>query len=1023
MLNLAREKLLASTIISGFAATFVAAGVAVAQAPAPTPAPAAPAPAAKEAAASEEVVVTGTRVKRPGITSASPITTVGVQEMKLQQTPEVEKLIRNLPASIPGDNPAVNNGTSGAATVNLRGVGTQRTLVMLDGKRMVPFDINGVADIATVPLAMVDRVDVITGGASAVYGSDAIAGAVNFVLKKDFEGVAINTSFSTTDKGDGNTWDASAVIGANLGDGRGNVTLGVNYTSRQAILLGQRDFGRVEVASGTGNGLSGVLTPAPIANCGGPNVFGGIGGADGGSSATIPTRIGLRSPAGALQFREDGTLSANCSRFNFNPYNYYQTPQERYSFMATAHYQINDNVEAYARAMFSNTVVRQQIAPSGLFTDPFNIPLANPFLSAQARAEIINRYNAALIAGTRTMATLQVQDLNANGVVDIADTINVTLARRTVELGPRSTTYDSSAYQVLIGLRGDFGASWHWDISYQHGSTTKSNISAGYSNKSAIQLALMATNPNTCLGGGSCVPIDLFHGAGSITPAMADFARATALLKSTYQQDIISANVNGELAAVVSPWAETPLQLAFGMEYRQERGEQTPDECLKLFPTSCLGGAGGPTLPAKSAFDVYEMYAEAIMPIIENMPGAKKLQIEAAYRYSEYNPAGQNSTWKVGLTWEPMDGLRLRVMKQRAVRAPAVGELLPPSIGLVNGDGDPCSDGNTNAGGQSLIDTALRLRCIANGVPAFQFTPSVGRPGFFDSAASDIIAGQINVTVGTDPNNLPRPEVADTLTAGVVWQPDFFGSSIVNPVISLDYYKINITDVIDSYAAQEVLNACLVDNLAAFCPLIRRDSQGSLTEAGASVFTLTTNTPYRKAEGIELGVSFGVDLDEAFGTTDAGKLNFAFNGNMYLKNEYQTHPLFAAIDCLGHYGNNCGNPRPEYRWTLRTTYETGDWTISALWRHLGEATAEPGLAAGIFPAFRRIRPYDYLDLAVSWQAMEEVGITLSANNVLNQNPPIVGNQSGTTSSNSGNTFPSVYDTYGTVYTLGFNLRF
>eukprot|EP01032_Pedospumella_encystans_P037655 gene37655-42648_t len=254
---------------------------------------------------------------------------------------------------------------------------------------MTPYNISGVVDISTVPQAMLERVDILTGGASTVYGSDAMSGVINFVLKKDFEGIEVDVKRSITGDNDGQIVTASVAMGANLDDGRGNVAMSMNWTQRDAVLLADRPFGIVGVASAAsanGAGLSGIAPPPP-AGCGGPNVV-----AVGGSTTGIPTRMTYMGGGG--QFRDDGTLGANCSVFNFNPYNYYQTPQERYSATAIARYDINDHVEAYGRATFAATNIRQQIAPSGVFGNLFNVPLNNPFLSAQARARIISEANA-----------------------------------------------------------------------------------------------------------------------------------------------------------------------------------------------------------------------------------------------------------------------------------------------------------------------------------------------------------------------------------------------------------------------------------------------------------------------------------------------------------------------------------------------------------------------------------------------------------------------------------------------------
>ena len=1015
MLNLTRERLLASTMISGFAAGLLAAGAAYAQDAAP---------AAATAAAEEEVVVTGTRIQRPGMTSTSPVTSIDANEIALKQTPEVERILRDLPVTVPGDGGNVNNGTGGASTVDLRGLGENRTLVLLDGKRMTPYDTAGFVDVSIIPVSLLERVDIVTGGASAVYGSDAVAGAVNFILKKNFEGVAIDTEYSVSGKGDGATFSTTGTIGANVDDGRGNVTLTMGYMNRQGVQLGARDYGRYNVDTPSGAGLGGTPT-LPSDNCLAENT------ATTGSGTTVPGRIILGTGL-SRQFRNDGTLGGNCNGFNFNPFNYYQTPQDRYSFLGTAEYDISPNVTVYGRAMFANTVVRQQVAPSGVFGNPFDVPLSNPFISAAARAAIIQDYNvdgytraltSAAAAGepaptfAEYFADLGVTDVNGDGLLDAGDTVELAILRRTPELGERSTTYEGTLYQVTLGVKGNVSEDWSYDLSYSHGRSKRSELSAGYTNVANIATAL---DPAACAEEDACVPLNLFGGEGSITPEMAAYASATAMIDRVYTQDIVSGVMSGTLGGATMPWAQDPIAIAFGMEYRQERGTVTPDECWKLAPTSCLGGAGGNILPLTGGFDVYEMFAEAIVPIVQDQPGFESLTLEIGGRYSEYSPGGQNQTYKAGLNWEPVSGLRLRGMFQRAVRAPNVGELSGPQrTQLDNASFDPCSnygtldeDGNPlPLAEQRVIDATLRARCIATGMTG-------GQVGI----VPDISAGQINVFIGTDPLALPSPEKADTLTLGMVFQPDFLGDAIIAPSLSIDYYRIQIDGPISSYAAQDVLDACYEGGVASFCSLIQRVN-GNLLVAGSGVETYTTNLQMLEAEGIEVGASFGVELADLIGGDDAGRLDFSFYGNMYLTNEFQNVAVLPITDCLGYYGKACADVAHEYRWTQRTTYSIGDWQFSALWRHLSEVEVRPEEADAVFPGFHRIGAYDYLDLAVSYQIIEEAGITLAVTNVFDRKPPIIGNETGPTDINSGNTFPSNYDTLGQVFSMGINLRF
>ena len=949
----------------------------------------------------EQIVVTGTRITLPGVESSSPITSVGAAEIQLLQQPEVEKIVRILPVSAPSDGQNVNNGTAGAATINLRGLGSQRNLILMDGKRLTPYNINGIVDTSIIPTALIERLDIITGGASAVYGSDAIAGALNFVMKQDFEGVEINADYGFTEEGDGDTKSISLTLGSNVADGRGNVVLGVNWSDRAGVQLGARPLGQLGIVTATGAGYQNYLDgkgpiPAP-AGCGGPNSV-----ASGGSTTTLPTRVAIAGGPGLGQFREDGTLGSNCSVFNFNPYNYYQTPQERFGGIAMGSFEINDHAEAYARFLYSNTEVRQQVAPSGIFGTAYFTPLANPFIGDQARTRMITIANTGRVAGTvtKTGDFPNWRDVNNNNVVDADDYLNISYRRRTVEFGERSTTYNNDAFQMMAGVRGDIVADWNYDVSYQYGSSSRTNISAGYTNVTNVGYALDTTDGVTCANGDpSCVPINMFGGFGAITGPMAAYSSAVAMEKQDYEQMIMSASVSGPIGTL--PWVNDPIGLSIGAEYRDESGVTVPDECWKLAPSSCLGGAGGNILPIRGGFHVWEVFGEAIIPLISDVPFIQSFDLEVGYRYSDYTPTGNDSTYKYGFNWRPFESVLVRAMYQRAARAPNVGELAAPqTTGLDNAQFDPCSEGNPD-----VITPELRALCISTGMTAAQ----VG-------TVEDIVSGQINGFFGTDLDSLPEPEQADTYTVGVVWTPDFGGETFKNWIFSVDYYDIKIEDVIGEFTSQEVLDGCYVGGQADQCSKIVRVG-GTLTLPGSGVELYTTNLEYLQAEGVEFAFSFGVDLG------GFGELNFSGNYNQYLTQESQSSKLTPVLDCLGYYGVSCAAPLPEQRWIQRTTWTMGIFDVSYLWRHTGETEVEEVQIPVTYKKFQKIDSFDYLDLYASVNLFDNTRLSLGIQNVTEEDPPVVGNEAGSTTFNSGNTFPSHYDTLGRVYTVGINVKF
>ena len=960
----------------------------------------------------ETVIVTGSRIRRPGLSSSSPITSISLEEIEFQQEVEVEQILRSLPSTIPGDGQNVNNGTDGVSTVNLRALGPERNLVLLNGRRMTPANFRGRVDLSTIPTALIERIDVVTGGASAVYGSDAIAGAVNIVLKQDFEGFDLQINNTTTGDNDADTDNISLTLGSALEGGRGHVALSLSWSEREAVLLGARALGQIGIETGSGAGFdnfnAGLGPQDAPTNCQGPGAV-----ATGGSTTSMPTRANIAGAGNVGQFQEDRTLftgdagtglgpRGGCSVFNFNPFNFYQTPQERYNAFFTGNFEFNENLEVYSTVSYSNITVDSQVAPSGTFGAQFNVPMANPFLGDQARSEILSFANSSVALGTLLPGSTgdNWNDVNGNGIVDSADYLKMQLRRRTLELGARSEQYDTEYFTFLAGARGSLLGDWNYDVSFQYGESNRTTVRDGYTNLTNIQNALDSVDGVTCANGdSSCVPIDLFGGFGTITPAMAGYARAIAFQQQKYDQSIGQIILDGPVDFIQVPSASTPLALSVGFETRDEFGSLNPDECLKLAPASCQGGAGGNLLPIAGGFRVDEFFVEGFLPLVDGLDFVDSLNLEFGYRDSDYNTVGNVNTWKVGLNWTVNDSLLFRVMEQEATRAPNIEELFSPvTTALRNATLDPCSIANVGN-----IDARLQGLCESTGMLPAQ----VG-------VLQDIVSGQVNTLEGSSLTNAPSAETADTFTVGFVWTPDV--PVFENVMLSVDYYDIDITDVIGEFSAQEVLDQCYVLGNAASCANVVR-VDGDLTTPASGIRRLTTNLDYEKSTGYEVSFSFGYDLG------DFGDLSFSGNINKYSEQESQSSSTSPVIDCSGFFGTSC-DPVSDVRWTQRTSWNWNDLTASLQWRHIGGVDVERPEAAATFAAFRSIDDYDYLDAYISYNVWDDrVRLSIGIDNITDEEPPVLGNESGDTSSNSGNTYPSNYDTLGRMYTFGARLSF
>ncbi|WP_405219780.1 TonB-dependent receptor domain-containing protein [Lentisalinibacter sediminis] len=1001
----------------------------------------------------EEVVVTGTRIQDTNVIAASPVTTIGAEEIALKQTPNIERVLRDLPITIPGDGENVNNGTAGQATLDLRGLGPERMLILINGKRLTPYDINGIVTTDVIPVNMLERVDIVTGGASAVYGSDAMSGAVNFVLRDDFQGVEIDVGYSDMNSsaevnggGEHTTW-VNALFGINFDDDRGNITIGGGRTKRGAVLLGEREYGLFGVSSTTGSGL-GSPPPEPDPACSGNTSFTTAHSSGVGSTTAIPGTLNLRS-GNSYQFRDDGSLiQGECARFNFNPFNYYQTPQDRVNATTIASYEVSDDVELYAQAIFSSNESAFQIAPSGTFGQAFTIPVMNPFLNDAARQTIIGDLNAGastFVTDTTTrineiqglpnpsqddldeLAALQdalandplgfsqvgIQDINGDGVFDEEDAFTSTARRRTLELGPRTGIFDTDFFQYAIGARGNLPGdydNWNFDVSYQRGVSDFVETRDGFTNLTNLAAGINTVDPDQCISAtgvvtaAPCTPINVFGPVGSITDAQREsgyfIAIASDIRKS--ELEIVSAQIDGVIDQMRLPWADEGVALAFGVDFMSYSAFSSPDECLKLAPASCQGGAGGNRLPIAGEYNSDEFFVETILPLVQGRDFVESLSLELGFRYSDYDIQGSTESWKAGMSWEVTPGLRFRVMEQQAVRVPNIGELFSPvTTALDNATLDPCSIGNPNP---PQPGTELFQRCVSTGMLPSQ----VG-------TVPDIISGQVNVFAGTDPNNLPEPEEARTTTVGLVWQPEFDFLNAAT-TISLDWYDIQINDYIDQPTGQESLDLCYVLGDPATCSGIVRIG-GALGESGTGTPTFFTNFVEFAAEGIDLNItSNGYDIGRY------GTLGFSWTAHRYLTNEFQTTAASPVVDCKGRYGTSC-DPVPEFRSVFRTSWALDAFDGSLLWRHIGSMDAQPNEAPTLFQDFRSVDSQNYFDVTFGYTFRDNIRVSALVTNITDEDPPILGNNTGSTSFNSGNTFPSLYDTMGRTYTLGLKVSF
>lgn len=677
---------------------------------------------------------------------------------------------------------------------------------------------------------------------------------------------------------------------------------------------------------------------------------------------------------------------------------------------------MNEHVDVYGRAFYSNNEVIQQIAPSGTFFNTFSVPLSNPFLTTAIRNDLCEglRISETLdISQAQCDAAATVTDPTAPGYVE-APTV---IGRRFVELGPRRSEYQSNVFQFTLGLRGNLFGNWTYDVSGQYGETDQIQSNQGQGLASRLQQALRAVDRNTCVNpAGGCAPVNLFGAEGSLgSPAFLRFLNASTSVRTATTLATAIANVSGDLGEFKSPFAENRISLAFGSEYRRYTAAIIPD--VASATQSEILGAGAPTPAFAGAYDVVEGFFEINAPLLENAFLAKAVTLEGGVRLSAYSNTGFNSTWKVGGTWEISDGYKLRSVFQRAVRSPGIGELFSPTvISLNNLAVDPCQ------GVQSALAPGLRTLCQLTGVPAT--AASVAPPS----------AGQVNSTTGGNPDL--DVERAKTFTVGIVLNPKILKGF----TFSADYFNINIVGAVSAPTPSDILDPCYnpaQNPTFAFvpaCALIGRNPlTGGLNGGGetAGLIQSSSNLGVINTSGLDFASSYSFALEDiGLGSGGGGSVDWSINATYTFENRFQATPTSIDRNCVGFYSSNCSNIQPEWQFNQRVTYSWSIWDFSLQHRYIGEVDVEPLVnlrsSAGVrtfLDAFSGIPGRNYLDLTARATINKNLDLSFTVDNLVNRNPPVVGNNIGSTSFNSGNTYPTVYDALGRTFTIGARLRF
>lgn len=934
----------------------------------------------------EEVIVTGSRIKNPNISSPSPVTSVDAEAITMRGTTQIEDMLTTLPQTVAatGDGDFAGDGT---AKVDLRGLGPNRTLVLVDGRRLPYGQSNATAaDLNSIPSALVKRVEVLTGGASAVYGADAVAGVVNFVMNKDFEGMQVSGQMSinqadndskryagilaTLDQDpppstfDGFTWSTDVLVGANTDDGRGNVTIAFNYRNANAIQQKDRDY----AACAFGGGGAG-------------SEYGCVG-----SSNTFPAKIfdgnyNLTRSEGSDTLRNAYNLLAYdkvtgqtrdyngaTDTFNFAITQRTRAPSERFGISAFSHYEVAEWAELYLNMAYTSNNSIGQIGPSANFGVTSELNCGNPFFSAKMVEEICT--------------------LNGYSVAD-NDIVYGRVARRNVEGGGRQYWNSNDTFRINGGVRGDLSENWSYDLFGQFSRVKNNLIFKNGLDRIRMQRALLIVNdPDTgnpaCMSAvdGSdpkCVPWNVFQ-PGGVTQEALDYITIPTLEIGSVNQKYVSFNVTGDLTeyGFVMPGATTGVQFVGGLEHRQ-------DELFIQYDQTQLD-ASTTLRNRQEGVKVSEFFGELAVPIIEGSEMAEEVTATGAFRWSDYDTTGVSNTWALGLTWTPNSNIKFRGQMQQAVRAPNVFELYNSvSYGLFDltdpdGDGiyDPCA---------GATPQYTQAQCELQGIPASLY-----------GLVGDQPAGQFNMKTGGNPNL--DVETSRTYTIGAIITPE----TIPGLTVSADYYDITVDDFVGTIPPQLTLEKCSLEADPFYCSLINRDSGGGLyiDEQTSHVIATNLNTGSLKTKGIDFNLSYGFDMPDGYGSMNiTSVVNYLF--------KYQIKPIPGSEDnfqCAGFYSGSCDLPRSKRGATTTATWTTdGGTDVSLTWRHIGGTTLHG--ATDQTSQNYTLEDINYFDIAASFNVAENVRMRAGINNVLGQRP-------ATTAAvpaglGTGNTFPGLYD--------------
>lgn len=996
---------------------------------------------AQDAAVEEEeetIVVTGTRIRQANLASPVAVHTLSSDAIELSGNNNAQDMLRELPVSgIPGftsQNSGFSVAQAGINSVDLRNLGESRNLVLLNGRRFIGgVPSSNIVDFNMIPAELIERVEVITGGASAVYGSDAVAGVINVITKSDFDGLVISMRGGVSDRGDHENYGASITMGSDFADGRGNAVLNASWGIENGVMARDRgDQGMAIDCFATGANVADQSCPA----------F---------SSFSANTRLRLpQSPTSVVSRTLVGGVvvpfSTPVHGFNRQAYRVLSVPTERFSFQTLMDYEISPSMEVFVEAIYGRTSTDADIEPFAMATDdifPSEVFCDGPGSDSDGDGNITECFYGAPLSNPLIPAPVVAAALALPG--NAGRTINdvtVGFARRLVEVGARGASADRQTFRFLTGLRGDLNEDVRYEVALNYARTTDDQYGAGQVNTSNVREALDAIdldgNPlttddivcrNETARALGCVPLDIFNGAGSITPEMLAWIDAPRLEQSVNEQTYVTAFLEGAFDVGFLP---DSVGWVLGAEHRAESSANVTDALSRTGQN-----AANITPPTFGNFQVSEIFGELSIPLLRDLPMARDVSLNLAARQSSYARADSEldtMAYSASLEWEPVEGLRFRTQYARAVRAPNVGDLFGPPGETFAPLDDPCAGVTLHLGTPAFFTVRADPANPAN-VPASGVDLStVGAQDAINCYADPLVQARVDATGGliitqqedqgvggfiNGGSTDLLEETADTTTYGFVWQSQFDNPWLANLVVSVDYYDIEIIDGISSLSRQTSADSCYsadvtYDPGSPFCQNVRRFSFGPSIGALEGVDGNLQNLATIETSGIDYQASWGLRFEDAGimqGTfLSGGAVDLTLNYS-HLDN-YSSVPFLGASDIIST--DTVGAPAE--KGTARFTYRQGPLTWAWNAAYIGEVD--------IFGDSGYEIPTQWFhSTTVRWNITDMHEVFFSVNNVFDDYV-FVGGTSGDFDQPVGwTTFSDIYDGLGRRYSVGTRLRF